>query len=175
MNNEAAVLARLNEITVLIPSPVKVANRSLSHMVRGKQGIVLGSGKNTNFWKLVGWKTLDIDPKTGADYIADVNYLGGLVPPQSQDLLFAEHVPFGNNGENRIKPERLIQQAEAVLKPDGILIVRTILNPDIFDPDQFFRLMVCCGFDTQAEYYSFPDSDTNKITGVDYFGQKSLN
>ncbi len=101
------------------------ARIALSKMPEGKAGIVLGSGPNTADWKRRGWKTLDIDPSVGADYTANANETEKHVALSSQDFIFVETIVFDRRGRKGVGPGRLLQQANAVLRPGGILVIKS--------------------------------------------------
>lgn len=160
--------------------PLKIVDEArevLERMPEGKSGIVLGSGPNTKSWKTKGWKTLDIDPSSNADFIVDANQLETLVTPASQDFLMTEFITFDPKGENGVGRGRLLQQANKALKEGATLVVRTAHQEGMatYLPDRrdFVHQMTDYGFQTVVELHQIIDSGGNiKEQEVVYYGKK---
>jgi len=146
-------------------SIVKKSHKSLEEMPKGKSGIVIGSGGNTETWKSRGWKTLDRNPRYGADITTDANRLERRVLPKSQDFLFAEELSFDkigdNDGKYGVKPSNLLEGAREVLRTNGQLLIKTRdlklahETVDIPSKFEFADLMAKHGFDTVIEVGDF--------------------
>lgn len=111
------------------PTDIIMENRKAMYVLPpGKKGVVVGSGKNSFYWKSRGWKTLDIDPNSKADTIADVKNLEHFFIPKSQDYICVEYIPFSsekNTLYSTADPEVFLQQANKVLKSGGELIIKS--------------------------------------------------
>lgn len=127
ISNEA--ITRLNEqgYRPLWPALelVDSAREALARMPYGKNGVVIGSGPNTQAWREKGWHTLDIDRASGADYVVDANDLETVIPANSQDFLFAEAIRMDEGGNAGVGWGRLLNQANYALKNGGELIIQT--------------------------------------------------
>lgn len=162
-------------------SPVVEAKLALDKMPEGKQGIVLGVGDNTKLWASKGWKTLDIDPATGADMITDVNYLENVAKAHSQDFLFAEAIKFDPHGKDGAAHARLLQQANKALKMDGSFIIKTASFENYNDPsitvpekNSFLELLTKHGFETVVEAGEPHRRDGNKmVQEITYYAKKT--
>jgi curved DNA-binding protein CbpA/SAM-dependent methyltransferase len=137
-------------------SPEMIAKEALNKMPVDKQGIVLGVGGNTENWKEKGWKTLDIDPTTGADFVIDTNYLEKVVPPASQDFLYSEYIKFDPQGWEGAAPARLLQEANKVLKMNGEFVIKSAIFenvPNVTTPEKetFLKLLKDHGFEVVTE------------------------
>ena len=155
------------------------ARKALTKMPEGKKGIVLGSGGNTNKWRQKGWKTLDIEPKNKADFVADANKMEKAVAPASQDFLFAEFISFDQTGKKGVVAEKLIEQSGKVLKTGGILIIVTGHDEGYPWPDplpnktDFAKFMAKNGFQTVLEANKVEIwAETIKQQRVIYYGKK---
>lgn len=157
---------------------------ALSNMPDGKVGVVIGSGGNTMDWKERGWRTLDIDPSSGADLIYDANWLGAIVFPNSVDYLYAECLTIDPDGVAGVSPARLLNQANRILKQGGILGVKTVSmeNPDegttIPHRQKFGKAFANHGFNVVVQLHEyFPHPSTPNPDGfaeqrVVYYGRK---
>src|SRR5688572_8972974 len=157
------------------------AKKALLNLPEANKGIVLGSGGNTKKWRQKGWKTLDIKPKSKADYIADANYLEKVIAPASQDFLYAEFISFDPTGKEGVIAKKLIEQSSKALKIGGILVIATGHHEGWPWPDplpkktKFAKLMMNSGFQTVLELYKV-EIWAGKIRQqrVIYFGKKLI-
>ncbi len=150
---------------------------AMTRMPEGKTGIVLGSGSNMPEWKARGWRTLDIDPRMGADMIADAGQLEQVAPPNSQDYLAVECMPFDPSDKKGIPPELLLQQANRALKHGGTLIIESATfdnapKATIPHRDEFSKLMAKHGFDSIVELGQYDHIDDGREQKVVYYGKK---
>jgi SAM-dependent methyltransferase len=163
--------------------PLRIVDESreaLFSMPEGKQGTVVGSGINTEQWKAKGWKTLDIDPKHRADMIHDANTMTEILPPESQDFIYAELINMDPMGLKGASPARLLQQFNKVLKPDGKLIIKTAhiegeSDSTLPNRNKYIELLKKHGFTGVAElgpieHYG-PEGEI-EAQSVIYYGEK---
>lgn len=156
---------------------VDEAREVLARMPESKSGIVLGSGPNTESWKQKGWKTLDINPASKADYTTDANKLETVISPNSQDFLHAEFIRFDPKGVEGVGPGRLLQQANKALKDGGIIIVETAhqegMPTTLPDRQDFIKKMADHGFQAVAELHEIkhPGNGASEQKVV-YYGRK---
>ncbi len=104
---------------------IKESRRAMDRMPNKRRGIVFGSGQNTPSWKAKGWLTQDINPNCQPNYVCDAGHLSEFVPSGSFDFVLIEYLS---------QRDQFFQQAAAILKPGGRLIVKTghhTDNPDI--------------------------------------------
>ncbi len=159
------------------------ARTVLERMPAGKDGVVVGSGGNSQMWKDRGWRTLDIDERTGADIIIDANRMSSVIMPRSEDYVFAEAIKFDPKAEEGVGYGTLLLEANTVLKNGGILIIESAHKenkPSSTLPDRhkFVKWMARTGFDTVAELHQIltvknpnggPDIKSQKVI---YYGRK---
>ena len=151
-------------------------------MPEGKIGLVLGSGPNTGEWRGRGWATLDIDPVYGSDFVEDANYLDRKIPPNSCDYVFAECIKFDPLGHAGVAPARLLEQANRVLKPGGLVIIssatkynkpgNTLPRREVFAPKMLehgFRAVV---ENHELRTFDMPGQGEVVEQAVVYYGQK---
>lgn len=156
---------------------------ALAKMPEGKTGIVIGSGPKTDFWRSRGWRTLDINPETGADIIHDANRASEIVPDGSLDFVYAEAVTMDPRGLTGVSPARLLHQANKALRIGGKLIVETAHfenNPRTTLPDRniYIKLLQSHGFHGVAELdeIKYTSEDRSKLhQKVVYYGEKMRN
>ncbi|NMO09458.1 class I SAM-dependent methyltransferase [Methanobacterium subterraneum] len=74
-------------------------------------------------------RTLDIDPTSGADFIADITKYNKQLKNQSFDIIFCTEVL-----EHTVNPFNAIKEIYRLLKPRGILILSTPFNFRIHGP-----------------------------------------
>jgi curved DNA-binding protein CbpA len=156
-----------------------VVGLALNKMPVGKQGVVIGAGGNTENWKERGWKTLDIDPTTGADFIIDANYLEKIASPASQDFLYSEYVKFDPEGWNGVASARILQQANKILKMNGEFVIKSAIFenvPNITTPEKetFLKLLKDHGFEVVTEMGEPHKYDENKSEQeITYYAKKT--
>lgn len=82
------------------------------------------------YFKQVTIKTLDIDPQSGANFIADLcTNNEAVIPSASFDIVVCTEVL-----EHTIQPFNAVNEIERMLKPGGIVIVSTPCNFRIHGP-----------------------------------------
>mgnify|MGYP001238904538 CR=1 FL=1 len=82
------------------------------------------------FFKKASIKTLDIDPQSGASYIADLCVNNeALIPSASFDIIVCTEVL-----EHTLNPFHALDEIERILKPGGIAITSTPCNFRIHGP-----------------------------------------
>jgi len=164
-------------------APLKIVDdcrEALYAMPGGKEGIVVGSGSNTESWRARGWQTLDIAPGSNADIIHDANWMADILPPESQDYIYAEAIRMDPNGIEGASPARLLNQFNRVLKPGGKLIIETahfegIPISTLPDREQYIKLLQDNGFHGIAELgpISYLNPERTKYQqSVVYYGEK---
>jgi len=151
---------------------------AMAGMPRGKRGLVLGSGFNTELWEKRGWDTLDISPRYGPHFVADANWLEGL-GLGSYDFIYAECITFDASGENGVNPARLLNQANKALKTGGKLIIETAhvegvekSEKSVPDRRRYANLMVAHGFKTIVELGMIWNGGEVKEQRAVYYGEK---
>jgi SAM-dependent methyltransferase len=82
------------------------------------------------FFKLATVKTLDLNPHSGADYIADLcKTNANLIPPQSFDYVVCTEVL-----EHTLQPWRAVEEMHRILRPAGTVIITVPFNFYIHPP-----------------------------------------
>ena len=81
-----------------------------------------------NYFKKALVETLDIDPKSDAEYVADLAYCK-IVPSKRFDLIFCTEVLEHTN-----EPQTCAKSLKRILKDDGIIVVTTPFNLRIHNP-----------------------------------------
>lgn len=151
-------------------------------MPAGESGLVIGSGPHTQEWKKRGWLTLDIEPTDNPDFIQDANTMSTVVHISSQDYVLAEFIRFDNEGIEGISPDNLIKQSHNILKPGGILVVKTgnilgLISSTLPKKPDLSRLLLDGGFNvlTVTEPYRRIDQPDATIfeQQLVYYAQKT--
>jgi hypothetical protein len=159
---------------------VDECREALSKVPRGKEGIVVGSGSNTESWKARGWKTLDLNPESHADMVLNANWMADAIPPESQDFVYAEAITMDPKGVRGASPARLLDQFNKVLKPGGKLIIQTAHFegvPETTLPNrvQYTKLLQAHGFHGIAELGPIEHLNREEpayTQQVTYYGEK---
>lgn len=165
---------------------------AIEKMPQGKDGIVLGAGPNSRGYAHRGWESIDIDPSVSATYTADANHLSEAVNGKQYDFVMAERLTLGEVAgtpvarvdrdylEPAVGHERLLEQARAVLKDGGRLIIDTVDFGDTLTnlpkSEAYAALMRKHGFAPVLEVKTiddFTDPDKrNKGTEVTWYAEK---
>lgn len=158
---------------------VDECREALYDMPEGKEGIVVGSGPNTELWRAKGWKTLDLDPESNADMILNANEMAGTVAPESQDFVYAEAITMDSKGVKGASPARLLNQFNKVLKPGGKLIIQTAhfegVKTSLPNREGYIKLLQAHGFYGIAELgtiHYLDETGSKYEQRVVYYGEK---
>lgn len=105
------------------------SKEAMIKMPNGKNGIVIGSGRNTPLWHIKGWETLDINPEYRTKYVGDANQLSKIIPSESYDYILSEYVGISTRSQDllfdALGHKNILAQAMKVLRDDGIVIIQT--------------------------------------------------
>ena len=165
---------------------------ALERIPPGMRGIAIGTGQNSQDFHLRGWETIDIDPSVKATYTADANNLTEVVQGKKFDFVLSEFVtlnavagtPVARVDRDYLEPalghERLLRQANAVLKDKGRLIIQTVdfgdESSDLPKSESFAVLMRKHGFAPVLEVKTLKDftdqERRNEGTIVSWYAEK---
>jgi SAM-dependent methyltransferase len=113
------------------------------------------------YFKKASVETLDIDPNSGATYIADITKYNKFLQDESFDIIVCTEVL-----EHTLDPFSVIQEIFRLLKPSGVLLLSTPFNFRIHGP-----LPDCWRFTEHGLRELLKKFSTIKIEPVDTHGR----
>lgn len=100
-------------------------SRAMNHGIQpGKNGLVIGVGKNSDYYRKLNWMTLDIRNNVGADIVADANQLSRSA--NNLDYIFAECIDISLFGTHGVSLENLLTESNKALTEGGIFAWKTV-------------------------------------------------
>ena len=130
-----------------------------SRGAQGRRVLVVGSGLNTQRWRDLSCTTLDLDPQFNPDLVADANYLGKAVNPESQSIIISEYLTLDPTGREGVNLDLFLPQVFASLVKGGkffFVSAAAIIEPPeritILPPNEFLGLLKKNGFRNVASW-----------------------